>query len=112
MHPETPGHQRTLIAHASDVLPRPGPRNESSAAHAFAAVWVDAQPMDRAAALAQLGDSFAVALRLRDRGHSDEEIAEILGIPFEAVASHVALAEAKLARVVPERDDGADGELP
>lgn len=61
--------------------------------------------MDRDAALAQLPESFAVALRLQDRGASDPEIAHIIGIDVDAVAAHLDLAESKLARVLAQHDE-------
>ena len=56
--------------------------------------------MDRDAALAELADSYAIALRLRDRHASHEEIAGILGIPPESVGPHLHLAEAKLSQLM------------
>ncbi len=56
--------------------------------------------VDRETALAQLPASFAVALRLQGRGMADPEIAEIIGIDVDALAAHLDLAEAKLARIL------------
>lgn len=52
--------------------------------------------MDRTAALAQLPETYAAALRLRDEPHSDKAIAEQLGITIDAVAPLLRLATAKL----------------
>jgi DNA-directed RNA polymerase specialized sigma24 family protein len=63
--------------------------------------------MDREAALQELPQSYAVALRLRDRGVSEPEIAEIVGISLEGVSAHLRLAEAKLARLLAADHEGA-----
>ena len=56
--------------------------------------------MNREAALRELPHAYAVALRLRDRGVDDAEIADVVGIEVSALSSHLHLAEAKLARVI------------
>jgi DNA-directed RNA polymerase specialized sigma24 family protein len=56
--------------------------------------------MDRGAALDRLPEIYANALRLRDAGLRDEDIAMRLGIPQEAVAALLRVAEAKLARLM------------
>ena len=56
--------------------------------------------MEREQALSELGTSYAVALRLRQRGASHAQIAEVLGIPEAAVDQHLALADAKLERLL------------
>lgn len=56
--------------------------------------------MDRATALNRLPETYANALRLRDAGLSDEAIATRFGIPHEAIAALLRLAEAKLAHLM------------
>jgi DNA-directed RNA polymerase specialized sigma24 family protein len=56
--------------------------------------------MDRGAALDRLPETYANALRLRDAGLSDDAIATRFGIPQEAIAALLRLAEAKLARLM------------
>jgi DNA-directed RNA polymerase specialized sigma24 family protein len=56
--------------------------------------------MDRGAALDRLPETYANALRLRDAGLRDEDIAMRLGIPPEAIAPLLRLAEAKLTRLM------------
>ena len=56
--------------------------------------------MNRAAALDSLPAAYATALRLRDAGLDQEELARRLGIAPEAVASTLELADAKLARLL------------
>jgi DNA-directed RNA polymerase specialized sigma24 family protein len=56
--------------------------------------------MDRRTALDQLPETYAKALRLRDAGLRDEAIATRLGIPQEAIAPLLRLAEAKLTRLM------------
>jgi DNA-directed RNA polymerase specialized sigma24 family protein len=58
--------------------------------------------VDRPAALELLPESYARALRLRDAGSHPAEIAKRLGIAPEAVANALALADAKLARLLAE----------
>jgi DNA-directed RNA polymerase specialized sigma24 family protein len=62
--------------------------------------------MDRDAALQELPQSYAVALRLRDRGIPEPEIAEIVGISPEGLPAHLRLAEAKLARLLAADQEG------
>ena len=54
----------------------------------------------REAALRQLPDDYARALRLRDEGQSETAIAAALGIDPGAVGTLVTLADAQLARVL------------
>jgi DNA-directed RNA polymerase specialized sigma24 family protein len=56
--------------------------------------------MDQATALSQLPETYANALRLRDAGLRDEAIARRLGVPEEAIAPLLRLAEAKLTRLM------------
>jgi DNA-directed RNA polymerase specialized sigma24 family protein len=58
--------------------------------------------MDRAAALDELPESYAVALRLRDAGHDKNAIAAALGIELESVDPLLRLANAKLERLLRE----------
>jgi DNA-directed RNA polymerase specialized sigma24 family protein len=65
--------------------------------------------MDRADAIDRLPSTYAAVIRLLDRGASDQTIAERLDIEPAAVAPLVAVAEAKLARLLADRSDGSDG---
>jgi hypothetical protein len=56
--------------------------------------------MDRRTALLELATGYAVALRLRDAGASDECVAQALDIPVESVAGLLEVAEAKLTALV------------
>jgi DNA-directed RNA polymerase specialized sigma24 family protein len=56
--------------------------------------------VELAIALQQLPELYARALRLKDRGLSEEEIAEQLDIPLETVAPCLRVAELKLARLL------------
>ena len=56
--------------------------------------------MDRGDALDRLPETYANALRLRDAGLRDEDIATRLGIPQEAIAALLRVAEAKLTRLM------------
>ena len=56
--------------------------------------------MERATALSQLPESYAEALRLQDAGLDEEAIATRLGMPREAIALLLRLAEAKLTRLM------------
>jgi DNA-directed RNA polymerase specialized sigma24 family protein len=56
--------------------------------------------MDRATALSRLPEAYAQALRLRDAGLSDNAIVCRLGVPAEAMALLLRLAEAKLAHLM------------
>jgi len=53
--------------------------------------------MNRTAAIAELPDTYATAVRLRDEDLSTEEIAAQLGLDLEAVAPLLRIAAAKLA---------------
>jgi len=69
--------------------------------------------MDQATALSQLPETYANALRLRDAGLCDEAIARWLGVPEEAIAPLLRLAEAKLTRLMasdePPRSQAGSG---
>jgi DNA-directed RNA polymerase specialized sigma24 family protein len=56
--------------------------------------------MNRTAALDELPESYAVALRLRDAGHGNTAIATALGIELESVEPLLRLANAKLERLL------------
>ena len=56
--------------------------------------------MDRDAALGQLPEAYAAALRLRDQGHDPTRIATALGVDPAAIDSLLELADAKLARIL------------
>jgi DNA-directed RNA polymerase specialized sigma24 family protein len=58
--------------------------------------------MDRAEAIARLPAAYAAVIELLDQGASDEVIAERLDVDPSAVAPLVAVAEAKLARLLTE----------
>lgn len=60
--------------------------------------------MDRDAALERLPPPYAAVVRLNDAGADAEEIAARLSIAVEAVPNSVAIALAKLARLM-EVDD-------
>ena len=66
--------------------------------------------MDRGAALDRLPETYANALRLWDAGLRDEDIAMRLGIPQEAIAALLRVAE-KLTRLMAseERPPGEAG---
>jgi DNA-directed RNA polymerase specialized sigma24 family protein len=59
--------------------------------------------------LSRLPEAYAQALRLRDAGLSDAAIAHQLGVPAEAIAMLMRLAEAKLAHLMagdePEKEE-------
>ena len=56
--------------------------------------------VDRAQAIAQLPDRYAIAVRLHDSGVPDEVIVESLGIELEAWSAFFSLATAKLDRIL------------
>jgi DNA-directed RNA polymerase specialized sigma24 family protein len=56
--------------------------------------------MDRATALNRLPETYANALRLRDAGLREKDIATRLGVPEEAIAALLRLAQAKLTRLM------------
>lgn len=58
--------------------------------------------MDRTAALDELPEAHAVALRLRDAGHDNTMIATALGIEIESVGPLLRIAQAKLSRLFTE----------
>jgi hypothetical protein len=68
--------------------------------------------MDRADAIVRLPAAYAAAIELLDQGASDEVIAERLDLDRAAVAPLIAVAEAKLARLLADgtesHDDGRD----
>jgi DNA-directed RNA polymerase specialized sigma24 family protein len=68
--------------------------------------------MDRAAALDELPEVHAVALRLHDAGHNNTTIATALGIEIESVALLLDVAEAKLARLATPLQAVSDMESP
>jgi DNA-directed RNA polymerase specialized sigma24 family protein len=55
--------------------------------------------MERAAAIAQLPETYAAAIRLRDQGLANEAIAQRLGVALEAVKPLLRVAHAKLDRI-------------
>jgi hypothetical protein len=60
--------------------------------------------VDRRQALRALPTGYALALTLREEGHDEPTIAERLGFAPESVGTLLALAEAKLARVMAQAD--------
>jgi DNA-directed RNA polymerase specialized sigma24 family protein len=58
--------------------------------------------VDRTAALDELPESYAIALRLRDAGHDNTAIATALGIEPESVEPLLRLANKKLERLLLE----------
>jgi DNA-directed RNA polymerase specialized sigma24 family protein len=58
--------------------------------------------VDRTAALDELPESYAVALRLRDAGHDNTAIATALGTEPESVEPLLRLANAKLVLLLQE----------
>lgn len=56
--------------------------------------------MDRAAAIAELPEAYAAALRARDEHLNNQDIAARLGIEVEAVAPLLRLAAAKLGSIL------------
>jgi DNA-directed RNA polymerase specialized sigma24 family protein len=64
--------------------------------------------MDRADAIDRLPATHAAVIRLLDQGASDQTIAERLDVELASVAPLVAVAEAKLARLLADRPDGSD----
>ncbi len=53
--------------------------------------------MDRAQALQELPDKYAIALRLNDEGLEPEAVARVLDVEPEAVGPLLTLAESKLS---------------
>jgi DNA-directed RNA polymerase specialized sigma24 family protein len=69
--------------------------------------------MDRAAALSRLPEAYAEALRLRDAGLSDAAIARRLGVPAEAMALLLRLADAKLAHLMAgDEEEAREADFP
>jgi DNA-directed RNA polymerase specialized sigma24 family protein len=60
--------------------------------------------MDRTAAIAELPEAYATAVRLVDDGVNDEAIARQLGIEVEAVGPLLRVANAKLAHALASTD--------
>jgi DNA-directed RNA polymerase specialized sigma24 family protein len=58
--------------------------------------------VDLKAALDELPESYAVALRLRDAGHDNTAIATALAIEIESVEPLLRLADAKLELLLQE----------
>ena len=56
--------------------------------------------MNRTAAIDELPESYAVALRLRDAGHDNTAIATALGIELESVEPLLRLANTKLEQLL------------
>jgi DNA-directed RNA polymerase specialized sigma24 family protein len=65
--------------------------------------------MDRADAITRLPATYAAVIELLDQGASDEVIAERLDLDRAAVAPLVAVAEAKLARLLADGAAGTSG---
>ncbi len=55
--------------------------------------------MDEDAVVAALPETYAKALRLRSLGVPPSEMADLLGVPVDALEALICLAEAKLARL-------------
>jgi DNA-directed RNA polymerase specialized sigma24 family protein len=66
--------------------------------------------MDRADAIDRLPATHAAVIRLLDQGASDQTIAERLDVELASVAPLVAVAEAKLARLLADNADRSDGQ--
>jgi hypothetical protein len=64
--------------------------------------------MDRAEAIARLPAAHAALIELLDKGASEEVIAERLDVDRAAVAPLIAVAEAKLARLLADHADDVD----
>ncbi len=62
--------------------------------------------MDHPAALARLPEIYAATLRLRAAGLDDPGVAEVLGVPAEAVGLLIDRAEAKLRELLSAEGDG------
>ncbi|MFC7621355.1 hypothetical protein [Microlunatus sp. GCM10028923] len=65
-------------------------------------------PVDRERALRQLPDAYARALRLRDAGSSETEIAARLELEPEAIGPLLEVAEAKLAAAIKRQRSRVD----
>jgi DNA-directed RNA polymerase specialized sigma24 family protein len=59
--------------------------------------------VDRAEALKELPDTYAIALRLRDEGVEPDGVARVLDVEPEAVGPLLKLAEVKLAGLMETR---------
>ena len=57
--------------------------------------------LDREDALGELSTAHAVALRLRDSGADNEEIATALGVPVEGIGTLLEVAQLKLSAIWP-----------
>jgi len=64
--------------------------------------------MDRAEAIARLPAAYAAVIELLDEGASEQAIAERLDLDRAAVAPLVAVAEAKLARLLADASTPSD----
>ncbi|HYA00559.1 MAG TPA: sigma factor-like helix-turn-helix DNA-binding protein [Candidatus Binatia bacterium] len=64
--------------------------------------------MDRETALETLTPAYAEALRLREQGADDRDIAARLGLPIDAITNLLQLARAKLETLLalPDGDGG------
>jgi hypothetical protein len=60
----------------------------------------------RAEAMRRLPGTYSLALRLRDAGLTNELIAECVVVEPEALAPLLAVAEAKLAAILRDEQDG------
>ena len=60
--------------------------------------------MDRAQALQELPDKYAIALRLNDEGLEPEAVARVLDVEPEAVGPLLTLAEAKLSGLMDPKE--------
>ncbi|GAF48110.1 hypothetical protein RW1_049_00190 [Rhodococcus wratislaviensis NBRC 100605] len=65
------------------------------------------ESVQRESAIERLPDAYAVALRMRDAGLSDDAIAERVGVEPEAVGPMLRVARAKLAST--GYDDTSEG---
>lgn len=64
--------------------------------------------MDRETALLQLATAHAVALRLHAAGAEDTAVAQALAIPVTSVTAILRIAEAKLAALLDQDDQGGE----
>jgi len=65
--------------------------------------------MDRAEAIGRLPSTYAAIIELLDEGAGEELIAERLDVEFDTVQPLVALARAKLARILDSAPTDPDG---
>lgn len=64
--------------------------------------------MDRQGAIDRLPEAHAMVLRMHDSGHSQQEVADSLQIPVEAVGTLLAIAGAKLSALLDESSYDTD----